>query len=240
MASTAPTAPPRLGAVRDRLLADAGLRGRAFTEAWTAQVDAVLISRFERELAERGGIAAIGPVALVAVGGYGRGDLSPYSDLDLIVLAPEGSAARRPGRRHLVPDLGRRPEAGPRTPHAAGGDRSRRRRPRHRHLPADRPAPRRRRRDHRRRHRRGAGRMAVRRPPVPDVAARRGRRTTAARRGGRLPPRARPQGGPRRSARPALAGVGAACPTGAPARRRGAVDRGGGSVHSPSGSSCTA
>jgi len=91
MASTAPTAPPRLGAVRDRLLADAGLRGRAFTEAWTAQVDAVLISRFERELAERGGIAAIGPVALVAVGGYGRGDLSPYSDLDLIVLAPEGA-----------------------------------------------------------------------------------------------------------------------------------------------------
>ena len=91
MASTAPTAPPRLGAVRDRLLADAGLRGRAFTEAWTAQVDAVLVSRFERELAARGGIAAIGPVALVAVGGYGRGDLSPYSDLDLIVLAPEGA-----------------------------------------------------------------------------------------------------------------------------------------------------
>jgi [protein-PII] uridylyltransferase len=73
---------------RERLLADATLSGRAFCAAYTAAIDDWLRRLFEAAVPDPQGFA------LVAVGGYGRGDLAPWSDLDLLLLhAPKRSAS---------------------------------------------------------------------------------------------------------------------------------------------------
>ncbi len=71
---------------RDDLFADHTLRGSAFCQALTARCDEYLRELF----ASAAGSPA--RVALVAVGGYGRGDLAPQSDLDVLLIHERGIA----------------------------------------------------------------------------------------------------------------------------------------------------
>lgn len=74
---------------RSELVDDASLSGRAFCEAYSDRIDRWLAELFDEAAAGRPG------VSLVAVGGQGRRELAPQSDLDLLLLtdgSPEAAA----------------------------------------------------------------------------------------------------------------------------------------------------
>ncbi|MCK7627090.1 [protein-PII] uridylyltransferase [Streptomyces sp. RS10V-4] len=110
-----PAAPGGYPAARQRLLDDAHLTGAGRRAALARLTDDWLAAL----LAEAAGTA--GGTALVAVGGYGRGELSPRSDLDLLLLhdgraAPGGLAALADRLWYPVWDLGLALDHAVRTP----------------------------------------------------------------------------------------------------------------------------
>ncbi len=72
----------------------AGESGVDVCRALTASRDEVVVDLFEAAVADRDRQGIGGRVALVAHGGYGRRDVAPHSDVDLMVLCPRGLTAQ--------------------------------------------------------------------------------------------------------------------------------------------------
>ena len=68
-----------------------GMGGREIIQAHTGLIDAsiqhIVYSLFQLE--RHSGFPVLKEFSLIAVGGYGRGELNPHSDIDLLFLTPK-------------------------------------------------------------------------------------------------------------------------------------------------------
>lgn len=87
--------PPALR--RHELLEDRSLKGRAFSEAYTDLVDGWLVEVFHDAVGETESLS------LIAVGGQGRREMAPYSDLDLLLLSADSAEAAKAAERIWYP-----------------------------------------------------------------------------------------------------------------------------------------
>ncbi len=92
-----------------RMKHDAGEDGRSVANALAGMVDVMLTHLFDHALAayraKNGPIPS--PVVLLALGGYGRSELSPLSDIDIMFLFPSKArpAVIQPLQQHLVDEV---------------------------------------------------------------------------------------------------------------------------------------
>ncbi|MFA5264585.1 MAG: [protein-PII] uridylyltransferase, partial [Opitutaceae bacterium] len=99
----------RLESAMIRMRHEAGAPGLEVAEARSAMIDAMLMHLFD--YAVHSYTAAHGempsPVALVALGGYGRGELCPLSDVDIMFLysAKAKPATMKPLLEHLINEI---------------------------------------------------------------------------------------------------------------------------------------
>ena len=84
-----------------------GAGGLAVVREITGCTDRLLSSVFKRICEEAGTVPEKSGWALAAVGGYGRGELNPHSDIDIMFLGDKAGGEEIPSRSlHLLWDLG--------------------------------------------------------------------------------------------------------------------------------------
>ena len=88
---------------------DAGASGLQITHERAETIDELLRNLFDYAVTSyaRGRESPSTPVALVALGGYGRGELSPWSDVDVMFLFPTKTPAAeaKPLQEHLTNEI---------------------------------------------------------------------------------------------------------------------------------------
>lgn len=99
----------RLESAMIRMRHDAGESGLTVTRARSAMIDVMLTHLFNYAIAswERKHDKLYTPVSLLALGGYGRSELSPLSDIDIMFLFPSRTreAAIKPLQEHLTNEI---------------------------------------------------------------------------------------------------------------------------------------
>jgi [protein-PII] uridylyltransferase len=99
----------RLESAMIRMRHDAGETGLAVASARSAMIDVMLSHLFDYAIAsyERINGKLPSPVSLLALGGYGRSELSPLSDVDIMFLFPSKlkEAAIKPLQAHLINEI---------------------------------------------------------------------------------------------------------------------------------------